>query len=432
VKRLRHAFDEDLAKYMSLPLVNPDRIHRYLGAFARIGYHSGGSMNRVAFSRADLRARQLLVHFMETYGLDTRIDAFGNVFGQLRGLGNPNLPPVLVGSHLDTVPEGGRFDGSLGVVAALEAVALVREHELDLSFPLEVVSFACEESSRFGRGTLGSGLVTGEVSPDEILDLRDARGKRLRNVLESLGIDPGKLNDIKREPGAYTAFLEIHIEQGRVLEEASARLGIVDAIAAPTRIRLTLTGRADHSGATPMSLRRDALAGAAEVILAVEQCASSTRKTVGTVGTIQVEPGAINVVPGRVVLGIDIRSTEIDTKRDTVKGLLDRVRSTADTRDLDVEVEMLSEEEPVTFTHHIPDLLETCCSDRGIPSVRMASGAGHDAMKMSKLCPAGMLLVPSRGGISHNPDEWTDLEDVIAGVQVLVDATLKIAINGLQ
>jgi beta-ureidopropionase / N-carbamoyl-L-amino-acid hydrolase len=416
---------------MSLPVVDPDRIQRHLGAFARVGYHSGGSMNRVAFSRADLRARQLLVHIMETYGLDTRIDAFGSVFGHLRGVGNPDLSPVLVGSHLDTVPAGGRFDGSLGVVAALEAVALVREHKLDLSYPLEVVSFACEESSRFGRGTLGSGLVSGELSPDEILDLRDVGGKRPRKVLESLGLEPANLNEIKREPGAYTAFLEIHIEQGRVLEEANARLGIVDAVAAPTRIRLTLTGRADHSGATPMSLRRDALAGAAEVILAVEECASSTQKTVGTVGTVQVEPGAINVVPGRVVLGIDIRSTETDTKRDTVKRLLDRVRSTADTRDLDLVVETLSEEDPVSFTHQISNLLEIRCNDRGIPAVRMASGAGHDAMKMAKLCPAGMLLVPSRGGISHNPDEWTYHDDVIAGIQVFTDATLNIAVKGL-
>jgi beta-ureidopropionase / N-carbamoyl-L-amino-acid hydrolase len=152
---------------------------------------------------------------------------------------------------------------------------------------------------------------------------------------------------------------------------------------------------------------------------------------VGTVGTVQVDPGAINVVPGRVVLGIDIRSSDADTKRHTVNRLLNRVHSIAEARDLDVIIETLSDEEPVAFTHQVPDLLEACCSDRNVSSVRMASGAGHDAMKMAKLCPAGMLLVPSRGGISHNPDEWTDLDDIVTGVQVLVDATLSIAMNGL-
>ena len=408
-------------------LVNPERIRANLRTFARIGYSPDGGINRLAFSRSDLRARQTLVHLLASLGLRTTIDGIGNVFGRLPGGDDPRLPPILVGSHLDTVPGGGRFDGSLGVVAAVEVAAVLREHAATTRHPVEVVSFSCEESSRFGRSTLGSGVVAGVWDAAEILELTDVRGVRLGQVLQRLGLDPNRVASARRQPGDFAAYVELHIEQGRVLEEARAPLGIVEAIAAPTRLRVRLTGRADHSGATPMTLRRDALAGAAEVVLAVERIARSIPGVVGTVGTLAIEPGAINVVPGRADLAIDVRGTVSADKRHAVDEIQEAIAAIAAARGLTASRDVMSDEEPVRLDPRVVDTLERLARERGIPATRLASGAGHDAMQMARLCPTGMLMVPSRGGISHNRAEWSELDDIVTGIQVLLDATLALA-----
>lgn len=413
------------------PSVDPERIRAHLKAFAAIGYSPSGGMRRLAFSKTDLRARQLLTHFMGNLGLDTRIDAIGNVFGRLPAQAGMWAPAVLVGSHLDTVPGGGRFDGAVGVVAGLEAAAIVREHVELSRHTLEIVSFSCEESSRFGRGTLGSGVVAGVWDAGDVLQLRDAQGHSLRRVLQRVGLDPGHLDGARRPAEDFVAFLELHIEQGRVLEETPACVGIVDTIAAPTRFRLYLTGQADHSGATPMTLRRDALAGAADVILAVERSAKATRGVVATVGTLRVEPGAINVVPGQVELGLDIRSTDSTAKRLVVEQIQHESERVCAARGLSATFELLAEEEPVSLDPRVIHTLERCAQARSVPSLSMPSGAGHDAMHMATICPTGMLLVPSRGGISHHAAEWTEFEDIVAGIQVLVDATVAILLRGV-
>lgn len=410
--------------------VNPRRIEGNLRRFARIGYSADGGMNRLAFSRTDLRVRQLLLHVMHNLGLDTRIDGFGNVFGRLEGR-DPERPPLLIGSHLDAVPGGGRFDGSIGVTAALEVVALFREHEFTPRSPLEVVSFASEESSRFGRGTLGSGIVAGTWEPDEILDLTDARGFTLRRVLQRAGLDPTKVGQARRQPGDFLAYLEMHIEQGRVLEDRQAQIGVVEGIAAPTRLRVRVDGQADHSGATPMGLRRDALAGAAEIILAVERLAQAAGNVVGTVGAARVEPGAINVVPGRVELLVDIRSIEGEAKAAVVDQLRAQIDAVAARRDLRVSIQVLTNEEPVQLDRRVIAAFEQRCEERGIPWLRMMSGAGHDAMHIARLCPAGMILAPSRNGISHHRAEWTDLKDIVAGAQIFADTALELVTNGV-
>lgn len=411
--------------------VDPARIRSHLKDFAAIGYRAREGMNRLAFSRPDLRARQLLVHKLATLGLATRIDAFGNVFGRIDDESNAARPPVLVGSHLDTVPGGGRFDGTLGVVAGLEVAAIVREHIGKARFPLEIVSFSCEESSRFGRGTLGSGLLAGTWDPDEILQLTDHQGRRLRDVLRSVGLDPAQIGSAHREPGDFTAYLEVHIEQGRVLEESGIDVGIVDTIAAPTRMQLTLEGQADHSGATPMSLRRDALTGAAEVILAVERLSKSVPGVVGTVGMVRVQPGAINVVPGRAELSIDIRATISESKRRVVDLLHEEIQQICTARDLTPTIRLLSDEEPVDLDPRMMAILERCAAESSVSSLVMPSGAGHDAMHMARLCPTGMLLAPSVGGISHHFSEWTELDDIVVAIQVLVDAAVDIMLNGV-
>jgi beta-ureidopropionase / N-carbamoyl-L-amino-acid hydrolase len=408
--------------------VDAERVRRTLQAFARIGYDTGGRMQRLAFSRADLRARQLLLHMMQRLGLRTRVDGFGNVFGRLElGDDRDRLAPVLIGSHLDTVPAGGRFDGSLGVAAALEAVALMRQDIGDMKRPVEVVSFACEESSRFGRGTLGSGLLAGAWKPGELLSLKDREGRTLADVLRRVGLDPDRLDEVRKAPGEYAGFIEIHIEQGRVLEESPAQVGVVTAIAAPVRFRVTVSGQNDHSGATPMNLRRDALAAAAEIVLAVESCAREEAEIVGTVGVMRVEPGAINVVPGHVEMGIDIRGTDRERRGRVADSVRRAARETSVRRAVDIEFEELTDEDPVDMSEGIIEALESVAGRRSVQVTRMPSGAGHDAMQMTRICPSGMLLVPSRAGISHDPGEWTDLPDIVAGTQVYVDAAYQLA-----
>jgi N-carbamoyl-L-amino-acid hydrolase len=410
--------------------VNIERIRTELRAFARIGYRPDGSIDRLAFSRADLRARQVFIHRLGSLGLQTHVDAIGNIFGRLPTSLEPTLPPVLVGSHLDTVPGGGRFDGAAGVVAALEIAAVSREHDLALRRPVEIVSFACEESSRFGRAMLGSGLAAGTWDPEEILSLRDGRGMTLRQVIMHLGLDPARLGTVRRGSGSYSAYLELHIEQGRVLEESGAQLGIVEAIASPTRLKVEIRGRADHSGTTPMPLRRDALAAAAELILAIERTAQTIPRAVATVGIIQVEPNVMNVVPGRVELGIDIRSTEATQKAEVTASVQESIAAIARTRGLHYGVRIISDELPVKLNPLLAKVLERKATDRQVKVLRMASGAGHDAMQMAKICAAGMLLVPSRAGISHNREEWTAIEDVALGTQVLLDAVMWLSQDG--
>jgi hydantoinase/carbamoylase family amidase len=410
--------------------VKPRRIETNLRHFARIGYSADGGMNRLAFSRTDLRVRQLLLHVMHNLGLTTRIDGFGNVFGRMEGR-EPGLPPLLIGSHLDAVPGGGRFDGSIGVTAALEVVACFRDSRLTPRYPLEVVSFASEESSRFGRGTLGSGIVAGTWEPDEILDLTDSRGFTLRRVLQRAGLDPTRVGQARRRPGDFLAYLEMHIEQGRVLEDRQAQIGVVEGIAAPTRLRVRVDGQADHSGATPMGLRRDALTGASEIILTVERLAQEAGNVVGTVGAARVDPGAINVVPGRVDLLVDIRSIAGEAKASVVAQLRAEIDRIALRRDLRTSIQILTDEEPVLLDRRVIAAFEQRCEARGTPWLRMMSGAGHDAMHIAQLCPAGMILAPSHNGISHHRTEWTDLKDIVAGAQIFADTALELVTNGV-
>jgi hydantoinase/carbamoylase family amidase len=262
--------------------------------------------------------------------------------------------------------------------------------------------------------------------------LRDANGLTLHQVLVHLGLDAARLPSVRRKPGDYSAYLELHIEQGRVLEESGARLGVVEAIAAPTRLRVDITGRSDHSGATPMSLRRDALSEAAEIILAVERIARDMPPVVATVGIIRAEPNVMNVVPGRVELGIDIRSTDLTRKSKVAAVIHQQIGTISEARGLQFGVCVLSDEAPVTLAPKLVEVLESRAVERDIRILRMSSGAGHDAMQMARICPAGMLMIPSRAGISHNREEWTPVEDVALGIQVLLDSVVHVSQEGMS
>ena len=411
---------------LALPPVDPDRIRQRLQAFARIGYQPDGSVTRLAFSRPDLQARELLIHHFNALNLDVQIDQFGNVFGERSGT-DPGLPAVLTGSHLDTVPNGGRFDGSLGVVAALEAVSVLEDAGVDLPRAIQVVSFSCEESSRFGVGTLGSALVAGVMAPEEALILEDSDGVSIAEALAAAGFDPEDLPAVRRDPGDFRAFIELHIEQGRVLEEEDKAVGIVQSIAAPIRFRVEVVGRADHSGATPMHLRNDALTGAAEMILRIEEAGRHSESSVATVGTIRVVPNAMNVVPGQAIFDVDLRGGDRDDRQLTLDRVDAAINEIAERRGLQVGRRQLARLDPVAMNPEIVGLLTHHCAERGVPRRLMLSGAGHDAMQIARICPAGMVLVPSSHGISHAREEWTDPALAVPGIQALVDAVIDLA-----
>jgi hydantoinase/carbamoylase family amidase len=411
--------------------INKRRLMRDLNAIGRIGIGSHGAVTRLVFSVKELRSRQLLIHLMRQAGLKIHIDAIGNIFGRLDGA-NPKAPAVLAGSHLDTVIHGGKYDGPVGVIGALEAVRTIRENNIVVGSPLEVVCFVGEESSRFGFSTLGSSLLAGEVHPKDLTNAVDAQGTKLEDVLSSLGISRRKLNSIKRNPKGLKAYLELHIEQGPILEAKNKKIGLVTAIAAPSRFRVVFKGQADHSGTTPMEMRKDALVASAQLIEFVEKTclrfASMARgRVVGTVGAIKIEPGVINAVPGRAELSVDIRSVSARAKDHVARMVKQRARAIARQRGVGVEILPLRVESPVPLDKRLLRMTRRICDEKGIDYEIMPSGAGHDAMQMAKITAAGMIFVPSTRGISHNPMEWTDPEDICLGAQLLMETMIRVA-----
>ena len=415
---------------MEIPQINKDRLLRDLNAVSRIGLGEGGSVTRLVFSVHELRSRQLLVHLMNQAGLDVRVDAAGNIFGRLAG--ERDGPAVLAGSHLDSVVQGGRYDGPVGVIGALEAVRTIKESGLPLPAPLESVCFVGEESSRFGFATLGSSLVAGDVTMDDFANAVDAGGTRLEDVLTSLGIYRDNLASLRRDPKTVKAYLELHIEQGPVLESRKKKIGVVTAIAAPSRFRVVFKGQADHSGTTPMEMRKDALVAAGYLITYIdevcrEHAATDKGRVVGTVGAVKVEPGVINAIPGRAELQVDVRSITSGSKRKVAGLIRKRARQIARERGVKAEIITIREEEPVPMHPDVIALIRGMCEERNVPFEVMPSGAGHDAMQMAKITPTGMIFIPSTNGVSHNPTEWTDPEDICLGTQLLVETLLKAA-----
>jgi len=411
--------------------INQRRLMRDLNAIGRIGIGDRGSVTRLVFSIKELRSRQLLIHLMRQAGLKIHIDAIGNIFGRLEG-SEPRAAAVLAGSHLDTVIHGGKYDGPVGVIGALEAVRTINENKIPISSPLEVVCFIGEESSRFGFSTLGSSLVAGEVHPKDLTNAVDPQGTKLEHVLTSLGITRRNLTSLKRAPKGLKAYLELHIEQGPILEAKKKRIGLVTSIAAPSRFKVVFSGRADHSGTTPMEMRKDALVASAQLIEHVEKVCrnfSSMEKgrVVGTVGAMKIEPGVINAVPGKTELSIDIRSTTARSKDRVARMVKRRAQEIASRRGIGVEILPIREEDPVPLDKRLLRVTQEICDQKGIEYEIMPSGAGHDAMQMAKITPAGMIFIPSVRGISHNPLEWTDPEDIGLGAQLLMETIIRVA-----
>lgn len=411
--------------------INKRRLLRDLNAVSRIGIGNHGSVTRLVFSIKELRSRQFLLHQMRQIGLQIHVDRIGNIFGKLGGA-HPKAAAVLSGSHLDTVLHGGKFDGTMGVIAALEAARTLKERKIALNSPVEVVCFVGEESSRFGFSTLGSSLLAGQVHGTDFTNAIDSQGTKLEKVLADLGINRNNLKSLKRDPATIKAYLELHIEQGPILEAKQKPIGVVTSIAAPSRFKVTVTGQADHSGTTPMEMRKDALVAAAEIIIAVEKCCRrysdmNKGRVVGTVGAIKVEPGVINAVPGRAELSVDIRSITAAAKNRVTELVRSEIAGIARRRQIAIEVLPIRSEDPVALDKRLVRILEECCKARETVYEIMPSGAGHDAMQLAKITAAGMLFIPSRRGISHSPLEWSDPEDICRGAQLLLDAIIRVA-----
>ena len=404
---------------------------RDLNAIGRIGIGNRGGVTRLVFSIKELRSRQVLIHLMRQAGLKVHIDGIGNIFGRLEGR-DTNAPAVLSGSHLDTVIHGGKYDGPVGVIGALEAVRTISENKIPINSPLEVVCFVGEESSRFGFSTLGSSMVAGEVHAKDLANAVDAQGTKLADVLASLGIGRKQLGTLARNPKSLKAYLELHIEQGPILEAIGKRIGLVTSIAAPSRFKVIFTGQADHSGTTPMEMRKDALVAAALLIEFIERTcrkfsAMAKGRVVGTVGAMKIEPGVINAVPGKTELLVDIRAITAQAKDRVARLVKAEAQRIGRQRGIAVDVLTIRDEDPVPLDHRLLRLTKQICDEKQLVYEIMPSGAGHDAMQMAKITAAAMIFIPSQRGISHNPLEWTAPDDIALGAQILMETMIRVA-----
>jgi allantoate deiminase len=404
--------------------VNIDRLWQDIETLAT--FSTGGEgVNRLTFSAEDRAARAYLRAQMVAAGLEVVEIPPGVMLGRLAPPSSSG-PAVMSGSHIDAVPTAGRFDGIVGVVGALEVGRVLAEQRVALKHPYEVVIYPEEEGSRFGAVLTGSKAWVGELSPQQLATMVDRQGTSYLTAMEAHGLKATDLEQHRFNPRRAKALLELHIEQSVVLEECSVQIGVVTTITGIRGFEVTLRGVANHAGATPMHRRRDALAGAAEIIVALERLAPTLGPhAVCTVGQISCSPGARNVIPSEVRFSIDFRDIEgLDAKWDRV---MPQIRALASARHLAMELCALSTSEPVALSPHIQDVLEQVCHRRGFSCMRMPSGAVHDAQVLGPLVDTGMIFIPSRGGRSHCPEEYSEPAQVEQGVNVLLEAVLALA-----
>jgi len=388
-------------------------------SIAQCGILDSGGLTRLALSPPDQEARTYLIKIMQEEGLRVHIDAAGNIHGVLEGR-KAELAAVTIGSHLDSVPQGGHYDGVIGVLAGIEVVRRLNAAGIRPLRSLRIINFCAEESSRFGVATLGSKAVTGKINTEDLKQIADSEGTSFYTALKQSGCNIDALAQEVLGKDDIHAFLELHIEQGQVLEQENIDIGLVTAIAAPSRFDVILTGRSDHSGNTPMHIRRDALAGAAEVVLTVEEIArNSGASSVGTVGVLEVEPGAMNVVPGRVHLQIDLRDTNMEAKTRAGTELQRRIEFIAQKRNLGVRIKTLCNDKPIILNAALRKRIHQLASGMGITTMEMPSGAGHDAMHFAAIAPTALLFIPSIEGISHNIKEQSSFAAIAKGVELL-------------
>jgi N-carbamoyl-L-amino-acid hydrolase len=405
-----------------MPALSARHLLDTLDELARIGAIEGGGCARLALTDEDRAGRDLVVGWMKALGLDVRVDAIGNVIG-LRA-GRENLAPVMTGSHIDTVRTGGRYDGNYGVLAGLEVVRALNEANVTTRRPIAVAFFTNEEGARFQPDMMGSLVYAGGIGLNEAYAAADKDGVAVGDELRRIGYLG------TAQPGALKphAFLELHIEQGPILDEEKVKIGVVESVQGISWTEYTVTGVSNHAGTTPMRLRRDAGYLAASVNLFTRKLAwEMGGHQVATVGALSLRPNLINVVPNRAVFAVDLRNTDEAKLKEAEEKVAAHIAEVAAAERVEVEAKVLARFEPVIFDATLVDRVENHAKALSLSTRRMPSGAGHDAQMMQRICPTAMIFVPSVAGLSHNVKEHTEAADLVAGAEVLLNLVLEVA-----
>src|SRR5881396_75142 len=398
------------------------RLEQSIDELGRIGATPRGGLTRLALTDDDKRGRDLMVRWMREAGLRVTVDQMGNIFGERAG--REPLPPVMMGSHVDSVPTGGKYDGQLGVLCGLETIRVLNTHGIRTRHPVTLAIFTNEEGARFQPAMIASGVMAGKIALEDAYNARDKDGIRLVDELERIGY----LGAEPCVPRPFRAYLELHIEQGPLLEEEGLSVGVVDGIVAISWARLTIHGVQDHAGPTPMRIRHDALVAAAEVVAGVRRIASEIGgDLVTTVGNLVVTPNIVNAIPGRVTLSIDMRDPQDATLDRALDGLEPMIRDACEREGVRYELEHYWRVPYTPFDRDVVDAVERAAKAAGTRHRRIRSGAGHDAQYMAAIGPAGMVFVPSRDGRSHCEEEFTAMDDIEHGANTLFRAALDLA-----
>lgn len=406
-------------KLISTPVINSDRLLSGIEQLAQIGRTPNGGVRRIAYSEEDIRARNLIQHWMLEAGMSVCIDAAGNIIGTYKGK-YPQAPALATGSHIDTVPDGGRYDGAYGVLAGLEVARVLKEQNIQLNHPFEVIVFTDEEGSM-----IGSKAMSGRVNSDPAYYCR-SDGTEIQTCLERIGGNWYRIGEARRNAQEIAAFVELHVEQGPVLESADKQIGVVEGIVGQRRFKITVIGSPRHAGTTPMHLRQDALVAASQIVLAVNRLANLPGQQVATVGWMQVSPNAANTVPGMVEMKLDVR----DLSNRCIDELLGQLRQEMDAIAISTKTQIIIEprlhNEPAPAQKRIQDAIASVCEELAYSYLYLPSRASHDAQELAAFTDMGMIFVPSEAGVSHAVTEYTSPEQCDRGANVLLHTLLKL------
>jgi ureidoglycolate amidohydrolase len=402
------------------PSIDTDRLMAEIDALALLSEVPPPAVTRLVFSPEDQKARAMLADLFAAAGLAVRTDAVGNTFARWQG-SNPARKPVATGSHIDAIPNAGKFDGVVGVLGALEAIRALQQAGHQPAAPIDIILFTSEEPTRFGLGCLGSRLLSGRLSPSDAAALRDPSGASLDDLRDAAGFGRAPLSDVALPADAYDAFVELHIEQGPILERENLDIGIVEKIAAPAALRVHLEGDGGHAGAVLMPDRRDASLGAAEIALAVEHLVKSLGSPdgVGTTGVFTIHPGAINSVPCEATLEIDLRDTDFEARQKVEKSLRKEIAAISSRRRLKATTTTINSDPPAICDPRLLDAATHAATASGASHRRLVSRAYHDSLFMALVAPVAMIFIPCRNGWSHRPDEFSSPSQISLGVQTL-------------
>lgn len=405
------------------------RIKRDIEELAKCNDTPNLGLTRFSFSQADRKAREYLKAEMKAIGLQVYEDDAATIIGRIEGT-EKNAPVVMVGSHFDSVKHGGNFDGPAGVIAALETARVIKENNIITKHPIEIIAMIEEEGGRFGAGLFGSRAMAGKVTKDQLINNKDENGIAMYEAMQEFGFDPEKIAQAQRNPKDLKCFIELHIEQGPVLEKNKQDIGIIDYIVGIHEFKVIVRGRPDHAGTTPMDMRANPLDAAARVIGRISEFAVNAGEgTVATVGVLQVMPGAANIVPKEVTFTVDIRSKSTECINKVYRDIQEALKKETQGSEANYEIVEMLQVEPVKLSQDIINSIQKNCKKLGFSERTMLSGAGHDAMIMAGITEVGLVFVPSKDGRSHCPEEWTDYADLQKGVEIVLQTVLDMSVS---